>query len=70
MITLVKDKRLTFTIKRKYLKISKKKRKTTKWEKKKKNRCKQVMYKMPKAHQHAVTLPLANACPLAMFHSS
>ena len=36
MITLVKDKRLTFTIKRKYLKISKKKRKTTKWKKKKK----------------------------------
>ena len=38
LITLLKDKRLTSTIKRKYLQISKKKRKTTKWKKKKKKR--------------------------------
>ena len=36
---------------------------------KKKNGCKQVMYKMPMAHQHAVTLPLADVCPVAMFRS-
>ena len=62
LITLIKDKRLISAIKRKYLQISKMKRKTTK---RKKNGC-----KMPMAHQHAVTLPSADVCPLTMFHSS